>query len=299
MKHSLLLFVLFSFSTAFSQLGAYGAQQVFGAVTTLGREVVRAVEYKKTKEEQELREEEYLNTVAHADQLFAAGQYREANERYNAALRLKSEQYVRDQIARCNAEIARAERQEYQLLLDKADSLYAQLNYSGAIEAYTAALERSNQQYPKDKIQQAKADQERWQKVHFSGLLIADTRQDDLSSRAYSKDPYSDFLKPGKYHLIDSYLVYSNYQTLDGIAIPANMRLVVYSEPNFQGTVLLDVSGPAIINNTSKKNSPASEEVQTREFIAPLQQKFPQSVRTWSVNNMNSWVKGSMEITIL
>lgn len=299
MKHTVLLFILFGFSTAYGQIGVYGAQQIFGAVTTVGREVVRAIEYKKEKDELERREEEYLGIVAHADQLFAAGQYSEASERYNAALRLKSEQYVRDQIARCNAEIARAERQEYQLLVDKADSLYAQLNYSEAIETYTAALGKSNQQYPKDQIEQVKADQERWQKVHFSGLLISDTRVDDLSSRAYFNDPYSDFIKPGKYPVIDNYLVYSNYQTLDGIAVPANMHLVVYSEPNFKGTVLVDVVGPAIINNSSKKNAPASEEVQTHEFVLPLQQKFPQSVRTWSVTNMNSWIKGSMEITTL
>ena len=70
-------------------------------------------------------------------------------------------------------------------------------------------------QYPKDKIKEATADQERWKKVHFSGLLISDVRQDDLSSGAFSKDPYSDFIKPGKYNLITNLLVYSSYQTLD------------------------------------------------------------------------------------
>ena len=301
MKHILLLVGLFGLSSAFGQIGGStnGAQQVFGAVTSLGREVVRAAEQKKTKEEQEQREAEYNTTVQQGNLLFDQGKYREANDQYSLALRYKQEQYVRDQIARCNAELLRIERQEYQLLIDKADSLYAQLNFSAAIATYTEALTKKDVQYPKDKIKDAKADQERWGKVHFSGLLISDIREDDLSSRACAKDPYSDFIKAGKYNLINHLLVYSNYQTLDGIAVPANMRLVIYSEPNFKGTLLLDVTGPAIINNISEKNNPNAEEIRTREFMAPFQGKFPQSVRTWSVNDMKLWVKGSMEITTL
>lgn len=301
MKHTLLLVGLFGLSSAFGQigLGNSGAQQVFGAVTSLGREVVRATEYKKTKQEQEQREAEYSTFVQQGNQLFDQGKYKEALTPYNQALQIKQEQYVRDQVARCNMEIARMEREEYQLLIDKADSLYTQLNFSAAIKTYTEALAKKEVQYPKDKIKEASADQERWGKVHFSGLLISDRREDDLYSRAYSKDPYSDFVKPGKYNLIDNSLIYSNYQTLDGIAVPANMHLVIYSEPNFKGSILLDVVGPAIINNSSKKNTPNAQEIRTREFIAPLQIKFPQSVRTWSGNDMKSWVKGSMEITIL
>ncbi|WP_430406281.1 hypothetical protein [Fluviicola sp.] len=300
MKHTLLLFILFGFSSAFGQivLGNSGAQQVFGAVSSVGREVVRAAEYKKTKEEQEQREAEYNNNVSQADAFFTRGQYREAIDMYNKALTFRQDQYVRDQLARCNAELARVDREEYQLFIDKADSLYAQLNFSAAIESYTEALTKKEVQYPKDKIKEAKADQERWGKVHFSGLLISDKREDDLASKAFSKDPYSDFIKPGKYNIIDDFLTYSNYQTLDGIAVPANMHLVIYSEPQFKGQILVDVVGPAIINNMNKKNTPNTKEIQTREFTAPLQSKFPQSVRTWSVSDMKSWVKGSMEITI-
>lgn len=299
MKYTLLLIVSFGFLPVFGQvvLGTYGAQQVFGAVSTLGREVVGAIEYKKAKEEKEQREAEFNNVIVQADGLFAAGKYSESVVLYNQALSLKQDQYPRDQIARCNAELARINREEYQLLIDKADSLYSQLNFDLAIENYTTALTVNNQQYPKDKIKAATADQERWQKVHFSGLLISDTREDDLSSKAYSKDPYSDFINPGKYSVINNSLVYSNYQTLDGIAVPANIRLIIYSEPHFKGTILLDIVGPAIINNAIKKNIPASEEVQTREFNTPLQQIFPQSVRIWSANDMKSWINGSMEIT--
>lgn len=300
MRYVLLFFTLFFFSELFGQfnIGTGGAYQVVNAVSTLGREVVRAVEYKKEKQEIEQREAEYNNFVQQGDQLFDQGRYREALEAYNQALRYKQEQYVRDQMARCNAELARIDREEYQLLIDKADSLYKQLNYQEAIAIYTEALTKKDVQYPKDKIKEATADQERWKKVHFSGLLISDTRQDDLSSGAFSKDPYSDFVKPGKYNFISNSLIYSSYQTLDGIAVPENMRLVIYSEPNFKGTVLLDITGPAIINNVSKKNNADAGEIQSREFTAPLQKHFPPSVRTWSVNDMKSWINGSMEITI-
>lgn len=302
MNKLITLVIIFSvFSSAYGQivLGTYGAQQVFGAVNTLGREVVRAAEYKKAKEEQEQRELEFNAFVQQGDQLFNQGKYQEALAQYNQAQSFKQDQYVRDQIARCNAELARAEREEYQLLIDRADSLYAQLNFAAAIESYTLASAKKNLQYPKDKIEEAKADQERWKKVHFSGLLISDSRTDDLSSRAFANDPYSDFMKPGKYPLIDNFLVYSNYQTLDGIAVPANVRLVIYSEPHFKGKILADVVGPAIINNSSKKKDPASGDVQIREFNALLQSIFPQSVRTWSVSDMKEWIKGSMEITTL
>lgn len=300
MRYVLLFFTLFFFSELFGQfnIGTGGAYQVVNAVSTIGKEVVRAVEYKKEKQEIEQREAEYNNFVQQGDQLFDQGRYREALDTYNQASQIRQDQYVRDQVARCRTELARIEREEYQLLIDKADSLYKQLNYQEAIAIYTEALTKKDVQYPKDKIKEATEDQERWKKVHFSGLLISDIRQDDLSSGAFSKDPYSDFVKPGKYNFISNLLIYSNYQTLDGIAVPENMRLVIYSEPNFKGTVLLDITGPAIINNGSKKNNADAMEIQSREFTAPLQAHFPPSVRTWSVNDMKSWINGSMEITI-
>jgi tetratricopeptide (TPR) repeat protein len=300
MKQVLLFFTLFGFSSAFGQfnIGVGGAYQVVNAVSTLGREVVRAVEYKKEKQELEQREAEYNSFVQQGNQLFDQGQYQAASEAYNQASQIRQDQYVRDQLVRCSTELARIEREEYQLLVDKADSLYGQLNFSAAIDAYTEALTKKEVPYARQKLKDATADRNRWKKVQFSGLLISDRREDNLSSKVCSNDPYSDFIHPGKYELINNYLVYSNYQTLDGIAIPENMRLVIYSEPNFKGTKLLDVTGPAIINNVSKKAQANASEIHAREFAEPLQNKFPQSVRSWSTSDMKSWVNGSMEITV-
>ncbi len=300
MRYMLLFFTLFSFAKLFGQfnIGAGGAYQVVNAVSTLGREVVRAVEYKKEKQEIEQREAEYSNLVQQGDQLFDQGQYQAALDTYNQASQIRQDQYVRDQVARCRTELARIEREEYQLLVDKADSLYKQLNFSAAITAYTEALAKKEVPYARQKLKDAKADQIRWKQVQFSGLLISDRREENLTSKVCSNDPYSDFIHPGKYELLSNYLVYSSYQTLDGIAVPENMRLVIYSEPNFKGTKLLDVTGPAIINNVSKKAQASPSEIQVREFAEPLQDKFPQSVRNWSLSDMNSWVNGSMEIIV-
>jgi tetratricopeptide (TPR) repeat protein len=300
MRYVLLFFTLFFFSELFGQfnIGTGGAYQVVNAVSTLGREVVRAVEYKKEKQEIEQREAEYNNFVQQGDQLFDQGQYQGALNAYNQASQIRQDQYVRDQVARCRTELARIEREEYQLLVDKADSLYKQLNFSAAIDTYTEALTKKEVPYARQKLKEATADRTRWKQVQFSGLLISDRREDNLTSKVCSNDPYSDFIHPGKYELLSNYLVYSNYQTLDGIAVPENMRLVIYSEPNFKGTKLLDVTGPAIINNVSKKTQSNSSEIHTREFAEPLQHKFPQSTRTWSTSDMKSWVNGSMEITV-
>jgi tetratricopeptide (TPR) repeat protein len=288
-----LITLLFSFSSVFAQ---GNIPFVFGTVGTLGREIKQTSEQRKTAKEQEDQEEIYFLTVSEADARFKEGEYAKAIDLYNQALAIKEEQYPRDQIARANAEIARKNNDEYQLLIDKADSLYNQLNYDKAIETYNLAIAKRGDQYPKDQITKVKFDQEHSKQVQFSGLLISDIRIETLSSKAFSNDPYSDFLKTGKYASIDQALIYSNYQTLDGIAVPPNTRIIIYKLPNFKGEVLLDVSGPAIINNVTYKEIPDAKEIQTKPFIGPLEINYPASVRSWSTTDMKTWIGGSMDI---
>lgn len=42
--------------------------------------------------------------------------------------------------------------------------------------------------------------------------------------------------------------------TFDGIAIDTGVRCIIYSEENFQGDVLIDITGPAIVNNAEMHN---------------------------------------------
>ncbi len=296
MKQSVLLVMLFGFSSAFGQLGAQGVFQIFDAVTTLGREVITAAEYKKSKKEQQAHEAEYMTAVQSADSLFLLQKYQPAIEQYNRALQFRQDEYVIEQIGRSNTELARLNLQEFERLLDKADSEFVQLNYEASIKSYTAALDMRDDEYPKAKIEQAKTRQERWKTIHFSSLLISDSSIDALSSQAYITDHHSNFIPLGQYPVLNGFSWGSTNQTPNGIAIPANVHITIYSESHFKGKILVDIVGPAIINNSSKKNQPASVIAHSKEFNAPLQKVFPQAVRSWSAVDMKEWYKGSMEI---
>lgn len=293
MYKGLLLFILLGSSAAFGQfnIGVQGAYQIINAVSTLGREAVNAAEYKKFKKEQQAHEAEYMTAIQVADSLFIREKYAEASEQYTVALRFRNEEYAINQIARCNAESARITLRKYEALLDTADEAYTQLNYISAIKYYSAALEIRDEEYPRAKIDLARTRLERWKTVHVSSLLISDSSISELSSQAYSTDPYSNFIPQGKYPAINQYY-------MDGIAIPDSTRLIIYSEPNFKGKILLDIIGPAIISNSSKKNDPISREIQSKTFKGALQRIFPQSVRSWSSSDMHAWAKGSMEIIV-
>lgn len=298
MRKGLLLLVLFGSVTAFGQfnLGSQGVYQVFNAVTTLGREVVTAAEYKKFKKDQQAHEAEYMTAIQSADSLFLQRKYAEAIQQYNVALQFRQDNYAIDQIGRSNVELARLNLQNFEKFLDTADLAYTELNYPEAIRYYEKALELRDEEYPRAKIEQAKTRQELWKTVHFSSLLISDSSIADLSSEVFHTDSYSNFIPLGQYPVLNGFSWGSTDQTPNGIAIPANVRLVVYSEAHFKGKVLMDVVGPAIINNSSKNNQQITSELHSKAFRAPLQKIFPQNVRKWSANDMKEWYKGSMEI---
>lgn len=133
-------------------------------------------------------------------------------------------------------------------------------------------------------------------KVHFSGLVMSDIFWDSNTSQAYMSDGYSEFLGPGKYDRIGNYLPLACRYTFDGIAVPPGTRLVIYSKQNFQGDVLVDVTGPAIINNVKWIDDERYEPANSKNYIPVLQSTFPQNVRQWSYNNMHNWQNGSIEI---
>ena len=216
---------------------------------------------------------------------------------------------------------------DYKTLTVNADNFMLQRKYGDAILLYNEILTNKSDQYAKDRIQEARALQAKQQKeeeqlkkdeilrakaefasstrydkhiVHFTGALISD----DFSSvkgtsKAFDmKDRYSNFLRPGKYNVLAHELQKSSYHTLDGIAIPANTRLIVYKNQHCSGEILLDITGPAIVNNVIWSYTDIYKEVNTKEFNAELQPYFPQATRSWSVTAMHSWSKGSMEIMV-
>lgn len=132
--------------------------------------------------------------------------------------------------------------------------------------------------------------------VHFTGLVMSDEFKDGDLSKAYVMDGYSEFLKPGKYNNIKATLTNSTRYTFDGIAVPPKTRLIIYSGSNQSGTILVDVTGPAIINNSKWQFDNRYMTANSKTYITELQSTFPQSVRQWSVSDMHDWQNGSIEI---
>lgn len=132
--------------------------------------------------------------------------------------------------------------------------------------------------------------------VHFTGLVMSDNYNEGNLSKAYVMDKYSEFLKPGKYNNISATLPNSVAYTFDGIAIPPKTRLIIYSGSNFSGAKLVDVTGPAIINNNKWEFDERYSSANKKTYSADLQTTFPQNVRQWSKGNMHDWQNGSIEI---
>lgn len=132
--------------------------------------------------------------------------------------------------------------------------------------------------------------------VHFTGLVMSDMFNEGNLSKAYVMDKYSEMLKPGKYNNINSSLPNSVSYTFDGIAIPPKTRLIIYSGTNFSGTKLVDVTGPAIINNNKWEFDERYIGANKKTYCPELQTTFPQTVRQWSRSNMHDWQNGSIEI---
>jgi tetratricopeptide (TPR) repeat protein len=289
MKH---LFTLFLFGCTFFGAAAQGtipASEIF-QVGRAATSVFGGLKQAKDAQDRRRDTEAYRELITDADTLYNRGEYTSAIALYNQSLFMDStQQYPKDRIAAANVELARLKKDPYQVFVDEGDSLYREMYYDAAIARFNDALALKREKYPQDRIAQATLELQRWKTVHFCGLPITDERVDGITSKAYSDDPYSDFLVPGKYKWLDSELTYANFQTLDGIAVPEGVRLIVYSKRDFTGNVLLDITGPAIVNN-AKRTIP---EVSAANR---LQEAFPSAVRTVSASDMELWVKGSAVI---
>lgn len=192
----------------------------------------------------------------------------------------------------------------YKEILKERDDLYAKDRILEA-EALRAKQQKEEEQQKKDEILREKADMASSNRyymntIHFTGALMSDeSSYKHWTTEAFNrKDPYSSFLQPGKYNDLVHNIQKAVDFTLDGIAIPANTRLIVYEKPNFTGEILLDVTGPAIVNNGHRVSNKRFKELGSKQFHDALQSIFPQSVRSWSSTNMHTWLNGSMEILV-
>lgn len=132
--------------------------------------------------------------------------------------------------------------------------------------------------------------------VHFSGLIMGGNAVNMNISKIYEEDDFSEYVGSGFYSKNTNAFPKAVNSTFDGIAIDQGTHLIIYSKPNFRGAVLLDVVGPKIINNVKWINDDRYNHCNTDNYPAPLQQKYPQRVRTWSNSDMHNWSFGSCKI---
>lgn len=133
-------------------------------------------------------------------------------------------------------------------------------------------------------------------RVHFAGTLISDSNVDKHISKIYIADDYSEYVGSGFYPNCKTAFPKADYHTFDGIAVDKGTRLIIYSEPNFKGEILIDIVGPAIINNVMFKNDVVLGDFIHKKFSEPLESNYPQLCRKWSPSNMRSWSNGSCKI---
>jgi len=148
-----------------------------------------------------------------------------------------------------------------------------------------------------EKITPSKPDPARHCGVHFSGTLLADNEIEGHISKIYSPGMYGEYVGEGRYISNQAAFPKAVQYTFDAIAVDKNSRLIIYSEPDFKGRVLLDVKGPCLINNVKWKDEARIKDFCTRTFSAELEANYPKSCRKWSDSNMNSWDFGSCVIT--
>lgn len=134
-------------------------------------------------------------------------------------------------------------------------------------------------------------------RVHFSGGLMGGKYENYGISKIYVEDEVSEYVGEGEYP--DNSIAFPKAvaNTFDGIAIDKETRLIIYSDKSFQGKILLDIQGPAIINNVLWANDSRYNHCNTDSYPYELQINFPPYVRNWSKSNMHIWSNGSCKIT--
>jgi hypothetical protein len=120
--------------------------------------------------------------------------------------------------------------------------------------------------------------------------------QEEGITQIYTEDDLSEYVGAGEYP--DNTIAFPKAvgSTFDGIAIDKETTLIIYSEKNFKGDILLNASGPLVINNVKWINDPRYSHANTDTYPSILQNNYPQEVRKWSSTDMHSWSNGSCKI---
>ncbi len=130
-------------------------------------------------------------------------------------------------------------------------------------------------------------------RAFVTDLVVGDEFINGHISEIYKLDGYSDYVGVGKYKSCFEAFPNAAKGTFDGIAIDSGTRIIIYSKPDFKGKLLLDKTGPAIINNIRWKKDARYKIYMKKKFKSPYNDIYPPKVRIWSRNNMHNWTKGS------
>ncbi len=131
-------------------------------------------------------------------------------------------------------------------------------------------------------------------RAFITDLVVGDQYVENHISEIYKIDAYSDYVGEGKYNNCKTAFPNAAEGTFDGLAVDKGTRIIIYSKPNFEGKKLLDIVGPAIINNNTWKKDKRYNIYMKKKFVEPYQTMFPPKVRKWSKTNMHSWTTGSI-----
>ena len=132
--------------------------------------------------------------------------------------------------------------------------------------------------------------------VHFSGWYLSDRDEYPWRdcSKIFEEDEYGEYVGQGYYPDNTKILPKSMRNTFDAVAVRKGTHLIIYSEPNFKGRKVLDVTGPMLIENVYAQRSYGK--LMRYTFSGELQEMFPPERRQWSSENMHSWANGSCKI---
>ena len=133
-------------------------------------------------------------------------------------------------------------------------------------------------------------------RAHFSGLLMNDSYLHDHNSLIFITDEYSEYVGEGNYPRAKLAFPRAHETTFDGIAIDKKTRIIIYKEENFKGDILLDVNGPAIINNVKWEGDSSLDNINNRTLKSKLEGIFPKNCRKFSKSNMHTWSNGSLKV---
>ncbi|AGH97644.1 hypothetical protein A11S_821 [Micavibrio aeruginosavorus EPB] len=133
---------------------------------------------------------------------------------------------------------------------------------------------------------------------HVSGMLIGKDPVPFWFSQIGVTDFASNMVGPGEYARSQPFANADAF-TFDGIAIGRDTTVTIYSKPNFQGSIILNQKGPAVINNRIWASSPQAQNGwQTSTWPGEFHGQFPPSSRRYSSSDMHAWGHGtSVKVT--